>query len=85
MLLAKTGQRAIWCVVTRKGFWLPEYFFAGEENVLRTKFHCGHKILLAFAVSRRQALASCSNYEPVALSAADQLLRRFARYAMKHA
>lgn len=85
MMLEQTGQRPTWCVVTRKGFWPPSYFFAGDEEMLRAKMNRGHEVVLAFAVSRRRALAKCSDYQPVDPSAADELLRRFARQAMRHA
>lgn len=85
MLLEQTGQRTAWCVVTRKGFWPASYFFAGDEDLLRAKLHQGHEVVLAFAMSRRRALAGCSGYQAVDLTTADEPLRRFARYAMKHA
>lgn len=85
MLMEQTGQRTTWCVVTRKGFWPASYFFAGDEDVLRTKLQQGHEVVLAFAVSRRRALASCSGYKAVDPAGADDPLRRFARYAMRHA
>lgn len=83
MLLEQTGQRAAWCVVTRKGFWPASYYFAGDEDLLRTKLHQGHEVVLAFAVSRRRVLASCSGYKAVDPATADDPLRRFARYAMR--
>lgn len=85
MLMEQTGQRTTWCVVTRKGFWPASYFFAGDEDALQATLNRGHEVLLAFAVSRRRALAKCTSYQPVDLSNADELLRRFAPYAMKRA
>lgn len=85
MLLEQIGQRPTWCVVTRKGFWPASYFFAGDEALLRTKLLQGHEVVLAFAVSRRRALASCSGYQAVDPATADEPLRRFARYAMRRA
>lgn len=85
MLLEQIGQRPTWCVVTRKGFWPASYFFAGDEALLRTKLLRGHEVVLAFAVSRRRALASCSGYQAVDPATADEPLRRFARYAMRRA
>ena len=84
MLLEQTGQRSTWCVVTRKGIWPASYFFAGDEDLLQAKLNRGHEIVLAFAVSRRLALASCSEYRPVDPATADKLLRRCARQAMRH-
>jgi len=84
MLMEQTGQRTAWCVVTRKGFWPASYFFAGDEDLLRAKLNQGHEVVMAFAVSRRLALAECSGHEAVPLSDAEKLLRRCARRALRH-
>lgn len=85
MLTEQTGQLSAWCVVTRKRFWPASYFFAGDEDMLRVKLHRGHEVLLAFAVSRRRALAQSSDYQAVEPSNADDLLRRLARSAIRRA
>lgn len=85
MLLEQTGQRSAWCVVTRKGFWPASYFFAGDEGLLQTKLSQGHVVVLAFAATRRLALAACSGYQAVDPECAEEPLRRFSRYAMRRA
>ncbi|MGB7189491.1 MAG: hypothetical protein WBD10_05100 [Acidobacteriaceae bacterium] len=85
LLLGQTGSRSTWCIVTRKSFWGPSYFFPGDEEELRQKLRHGHKILLIFAATRRRALGSCSEYQAVDPSTFDGMLRRFAPQAMRRA
>lgn len=85
MLTEKTGAKAIWCIVTKKGFWPPSYYFAGDEAELREDLNRGYRVLLVFAVSRRHTLAKSSGYMPIDPAVAEGLLRKATRRAVRRA
>jgi len=85
MLLEQTGSKSTWCIVTRKSFWPRSYFFPGDEDLIRQRLNQGHEVQLVFAAGRRSVLADCTSHQAVDLATADELLRRFARKAMKQA
>lgn len=84
MLFEQTGSSSTWCIVTRRRFWGVSYFFPRDEESLRQKLNQGHEVVLVFAANRRKALGSRSDYHAVDPSAADEVLCRYARHAMRH-
>lgn len=85
LLLEQTGSRPTWCIAMRKGFWPLTYHFAGDEDVVRRRLNQGHDVVLIVAVTRREALSRCSDYQVFDLSTSQGIIRRVLERAMRRA